>query len=353
MKIKKTRNQEVIAAIKLDRQSLKIAKAAAVLAARAGKDLRLVHVFEPEIAVPPTIDRDWFESYHGMAPGIYDERSFLFYAPDSYNELATDVRAADYFERAEADICGVAAQLSYFDIPIHTSVLVGNYPASILELSASHCGSLLVAGAEKKETGMFQLRLRDTFRLMAGSDLPVLIIPDSLEELDLGSDRPIRILVADDLSEHSLDAIRCLSDIIRNFNLLTNVLHNHVETLNTAALSLSPAFELVLWPGIEIKDRMINERHAFIKTRMINRSTGLRSSVESAGGEYHLELWHGNVANELKRASEVHKADITVFGKHHMFHSHPFSVGQMGYKKMMALDSAILVAPELGKEAHA
>ena len=127
----------------------------------------------------------------------------------------------------------------------------------------------------------------------------------------------------------------------------------HVEPVHTASMALSPEYELEIWPGIVVQDRLINDRHEHIKARMRNRSRTLRKVAVDYGGSYHLELWHGNVARELKRAVDVHEADISVFGKHHLLHLRPLALGQMGYKKMIRLNSAILVAPESGFETHA
>jgi nucleotide-binding universal stress UspA family protein len=356
MKIDPKGDQEFIAAIKFDDQSEQVAKSAAMLAARAGRPLRLVHVFEPSEAPLPVRERELFDSIPGEAAGIYDERSFVLTGPAGAatgRDGWPDGELEAAFEHAEAELRRLRELLPVADVPVATSVIVGVYPQALLELAASQRGALLVAGAEKTDPGLFQNRLRRTMRLMAGAAMPVLIVPDDGAGLATDSGRPLRVLVADDLSDSSRYAISNLTHMISSFHLTADILHIHVEPVNTAAMTLSPEYELEIWPGIVVQDRLINDRHEHIKTRMRNRSRTLRKVAVECGGSYHLELWHGNVSKELKRAVEVHEADISVFGKHHLLHLRPLALGQMGYKKMIGLNSAILVAPESGFESHA
>jgi hypothetical protein len=62
---------------------------------------------------------------------------------------------------------------------------------------------------------------------------------------------------------------------------------------------------------------------------------------------YQTAVAFGSPAEELKRIALAHKAQIMIFGRHHMLHKKSFALGKIPYQAMVEEQIATLVVPDL------
>jgi nucleotide-binding universal stress UspA family protein len=186
--------------------------------------------------------------------------------------------------------------------------------------------------------------MRRTARLMARTEVPVLVVPDTRKNTHPPNGM-IRFLIADDLAPSSLPAIKVVTDLVA-LGIRGDVLHLHVAPTPSAGHTADVDRSWEIWPGISIEDRLYNDHHEHLLDRLHARAEPLRSKLMARRGRYAAELWQGNVREEISRAAAIHQPDLTVFGRHHFLKRQPFSLGQMPFQSMLGLDSAVLVAPD-------
>jgi len=300
MKIDLSVNREILAVVTLDHAGLMVAKSAAALALKSQRRLRLVTVCD-------------------------------------------ESQISDKTESGTADALHQFGLFVDNGINVRSSVVDGRYPSALLELAAAHQSILMVVGQKAGSDDA----LNHTIELMAGASMPVLVIPDTVQNFICDESGLLHVLVADDLKESSQAAIECLTDFIHTLRLQVNVLHVHVEPVEVKTLALSPDFELNFWPELAVRERPVEIRYETIMKTLRLRSRHLADVVSECGGTYHAELWHGDVSVELNRAAQSHRASMIIFGKHHLVHKHPWAIGQMDYQKMLNLNRPIMMAPEL------
>lgn len=318
---------EIVAAIKFDRAAPAIVQAAQSLAAASGRRLRLVHVHSTEMPAYRFSHAEMSGSHVGPAPGMAtyvpalgDHAAFPEESPDSVLPSWSSP-----LELAREQLMHLAATVTTVTQAPQCDVLVGEFPDTLLEHAAGLDAALVVTGAATKDPGFLRTKLRHTYKLMARTALPVLVLPDALSRFQVGG-APMRILVADDLTEASRAALKATETLIGIVGRSVDVLHVHVETMSGP-------------------DHLAASRHATVLARLKARAEPLASEVEAAGGSYRTELWHGRVGEELSRAAQVSGADVTVFGQHHFLKKEKLALGQMPFGAMLAIGSAVLVAP--------
>lgn len=354
----------VVAAIKFDRAAPDLIRTAVALAERAGRPLRLVHVYSTDYPV--------YSSAYGLDAALYGFSSDVrreTYVPitgDShdYDEsgapprpYTSPVDLARIMLREYARI--YAADQGPGSGPhaeTLTDVVVGSFPETLVEYADDIRATLVVVGAAVRDPGFLRGRLKSTFRLMATAGAPVLVIKDSVADAlaatfddVLGHTghalRPLRLLIADDLTDASLPGLTAAERLLATLEVTADVLHLHVEAQPTVGFALSPDYELEFWPGLVIRERPVTEQHERLLARLRGRAHDLAQKVIAAGGRYQTQLWHGRVDDEICRAVAVHQADLTIFGQHRFFHRDPLTLGQMPFGSMLNVQSAVLVAP--------
>jgi nucleotide-binding universal stress UspA family protein len=350
---------EIVAAVDFDDRAGVIIQTAAQLSRLRGLPLRLVHAISPESL---GADEPWPEDLEGLSglewralarsssPGdLVDGISPL--AIDSVSSHVSNLALAEVRD-AERRLLELAQRFANESKNVRVEATFGYFPDTFLdwmsvptlEKAEDNKPVLFIVGAPTNKPGFMKNKLKPVQRLMAKSRVPVLVLSDQVSHLQL-SKRPLRLLVADDLSEDTQKVMVATKNLVTALGLPVEVQHIHVEPVATAGWALSPEYRLVVWPGISVEDRLINDHHEALKDQLRYRGKDLRAAVESLGGHYHIELWHGGVAEELQRAVQVLQADVSIFGQHHFLHRRPVGFGQMPFTSMLEVESAVLIAP--------
>jgi hypothetical protein len=143
-----------------------------------------------------------------------------------------------------------------------------------------------------------------------------------------------------------LPVFEAATSLVVDLGIAIDLTHLHVAPIPSVGFALSPAFQLAMWPSVEVRDRSVTDYHEHLKVRMHQRAAKLAAAIVDRGGVYQAELWHGNVAEEIARATETLAVDLSIFGQHRTLHKQPLALGQMPFDAMLRVGGAILVAPE-------
>jgi nucleotide-binding universal stress UspA family protein len=332
---------EIITAINFDDLAAGLVRVSAALAAASHRTLRLAHVFSPEYIGIADFYPDARERWEGRAERWDEGWAAPYLGPPGRYTVGRRVDPS--MDQAESYLSALAAAEAGSGVITHTTVLTGEFPDALADFAATSNASLLVVGAPVHRPGILKARLRPTLRLMATSPIPVLAVADPAAKLTL-QDKALRVLVADDLTPTSLPAIDAAAELLETVQAPVDVLHLHVEPLPPPGFNAAFDPELAVWPGISIKERLLDDHLEQLQNRLVMRGTPLATRAVATGGKYSAELWQGQVARELKRAVQMHGADLVVFGRHHFLHRQPLALGQMPFPSMLGLGSAVMVA---------
>ena len=335
---------EIVAAVKLDAQAPAILATAANLCRMSGRSLRLIHVHSADYPAYANA----FHEIRGLMPlGLDDfsiERETLALTVETEGtKMRADIFDTD-LDLTERWLRELGKTLVPRHVSTRTSVLVGNFPDTLIEHTTKGCTSLVVVGAARKRPGLMHAKVRQTYRLMARSAVPVLVLPDAGAPLAFGKGS-LRMLLADDLTPDSVPALEAAAALTELAGQPCEVLHIHVEPLASGSVALSPDFELEIWPAPALQERLSRDWRAGFERQLASRGRCLRGKTLVRGGRYTTQLWHGAVAEEIARAAAAHAADIVIFGAHHFLHRHRLTLGHMSFAAMLEVGSAILVAP--------
>jgi hypothetical protein len=337
----RTNQGEIITSINFDDLAAGLVRVSAALAAATHRSLRLVHVFSPEYLGIADFYPDARERWEGRSERWDEGWTASYLGPPGRYAVGRQVDPS--MDQAEEYLSTLAAAEAASGVITHTTVLSGEFPDALAAFAATSHASLLVVGAPMHRPGILKARLRPTLHLMAKSKVPVLAVADPAAKLLL-QERALRLLVADDLTQASVPAIVAASELLETVETPVDVLHLHVEPVPPPGFNAAFDPELSVWPGISIKERLMDDHLEQLQNRLAMRGTPLATRAAATGGSYAAELWQGNVARELKRAVQVHHADLVVFGRHHFIHRQPLGLGQMPFPTMLGLGSSIMVA---------
>ncbi len=316
---------EILVAVKFDAATEALVDLAQRLADTSKQSLRLVHVLSRDLPLHlPTREKGTSQSF--MSDSLVDTENLTGRLESAHRRLS---------DLASRKLKGL--------VRFGTEVLIGEFPDALTEYSVARSATLVITGATRSQPGLLKSRLRRTCRLMAKTDVPVLVVPES-SKTSHPPDGLTRFLIADDLSPSALPAIKVVADLV-NLGIRGDVLHLHVAPTPTPGQSGSHDRSWEIWPGISVADRLYNDHHDQLLDLLHSRAEGLRLKLTARRGRYVAELWQGNVREEISRATAIHQPDLTVFGRHHFLKRQPFSLGQMSFASMLGLDSAVLVAP--------
>jgi nucleotide-binding universal stress UspA family protein len=298
------RLRPIIAAVRIDRSPSPVMRAALWLAKRRHLPVRMTYVFNP------------------ATPG-----------------------AITQFAAVRARLEEKAKTYSLTGVSITVDALLADYPTGLWEHAAEVDAALIVVGAHGGSSGFLNTNLRPVFQLLAHAAMPVLVLPD-LTPRPRRRERPLRVLLADEMSAGTTPVIAAATRLVEALELPIELMHLHVAAVPAVGFALSPDYQLDVWPGLSVSERLVSDHHEHLKQTMRTRAVALERALRTAGGQYRAELWHGHVADEIARAVQTLEPDITVFGRHQLIHRKPLALGQMPFDAMLKLNGAILVAPQ-------
>lgn len=306
---------KIIVATKFDEAFANLKKDAEAIAGRTGMSLKFVHAIES--ASGSTSNRAL-----ANIPKIQN----IFEAVEESRQLKAEQRLKELIGSDDAGI----------------SVLSGDTVGAIIAESVVSRAALIMVSANSDTYKFVPKGFSTALRLMAYSDIPVLVSPRS-GVYNLKKDR-IKMLIADDLSDECQDVVISAFDVARALGR-TDVLHLHTCTLADDQIKgwiddLSPENRDIRGTAdISLAIRKNQE------SALTSRAPERIPLLEARGCTYRNEVVSGDALDQITRAADKYEADIIVFGRHKTIHKKTFSIGKVPFYAMLQQNRLIMIVP--------
>lgn len=303
--------------------------AAMALGRRMACHLRLVHV------VSPSYPLVWSAGIDQLIPNV-----------NLAEEITEQAR-----RNAEAGLEAAKKACLTASLQATTHVLVGSAVETISADAVASGAGLILCSSVLRPTRWIPRGLSVPLGLMAQGGTAVLVV--GAEGPFATSGTAPHVVVADDLGDGGLDALTGGAEFALATGA-TSLTHLHVSALDseTVALTLqniAASGRLRSDPRVVAGDlhktmleataRQLKER----QSRLASSGTALMTNKIAINTEVRV----GNPGEEINQVVEKQRADgapvVAVFGRHHVFHRKPFTLGQMPYWEMLANKAAVLV----------
>lgn len=227
------------------------------------------------------------------------------------------------------------------------SVLLGDPTFVLLNEAKDKNASLIMVGTGDLKANRLMKEFSTAISIAAQSTIPVMITGGSDE--NLFKKDSVSYLLADDLTDHSLSAVKELlpfTQIIKASNLHHVHVHGGLfDNVHDSIIEFMAKNWKALNPDDPSPEAMLLAEQKNRHDALNKRGEQLKESVTSKGGIYQSHFLLGNPKNELHDFIKENDLDILVFGRHKLAHLKPFSVGKVPLRSVIEENKVILVLP--------
>jgi len=224
---------------------------------------------------------------------------------------------------------------------VESAVLGGDIATALAADAEAEEVEMVLIGARKGPMSATSLGFSTAISLIMEAPCPIMVLNESAR-LDFAK-RPLRLVVADDLSESSLPAVRFSLSLAERLHEAV-VYHVHVETFGELTRTTKDLVNSVGEKPVTLES--LEHRYRETEQVMRERAGGMAQALETHGKAYHLEIVSGQVVDELEKTACSARADLAIFGQHEVFHKKPLHVGQVPFKAMLSQSRAVVVVPQ-------
>lgn len=322
------RRKAIVVGVSLDQREEPVIQSAAALARKLESPLELVHATQPIF------------NYMGAGDVVVNP----YYGYDRVINDMEDEEARKSLERIRQTLPS--------DLPVGLHV-VRDYTSEALTTIANevHAG-LIISGMGQRGGNSLLEGISTAFSLAAHAEIPVLILP--LDRVMNFADEA-RMLVADNMEVEGRRALEAAIQMAIELNA-SAICHVHVhklstdevnhmvdklrEAMNLGRIPLNPDFSTTTYTE-EMRSKIADE----LQTRF--RSL---PGADTVAPRYQALVSFGKPVDELHKTTELHKPQLLVFGRHHLFHRQRFSLGKIPYDAMMVEGVATMIVPDTGTD---
>lgn len=228
-----------------------------------------------------------------------------------------------------------------------SEVLTGN-PAQIIAAEATaKNATLILTGANPGSHRFIPKGLSTALSLMGHANTPVMVMAAGCK-LNF-SKEPFRILVADDLRETSLPALKLVTALAAMIptaeimqvhvngltrDTLISGLETAAATSHSAPITIGTVEEIFTMMMHNIESKMEERMNSVTSKSLSRTSPDIRRTVRT-----------GPVNEEMQKVLADYPADLLVYGRHQTFHHKPFSVGQVPFHSILSLHRPVVITP--------
>lgn len=231
-------------------------------------------------------------------------------------------------------------------IEVDTKVLSGRAPEVLMAEATAQEAAMIIVGADA-EPDAFGIRHFSTASSLTNqSTTPVLVIPSGSK---ISASEP-KVLVADDLNEHSLPGLYFASQLAMGasqYQLIHFYAHDEDESaLEQTGKAMLEAMTAGTLPfDADIKELGLKE---VVKKRvgekMDHRLGTVKGLLTASGGQYTRRVEFGDASQALITAFKELKPTILVMGRHKTFHFKPFGFGRVPLENLLEQRIPVVVA---------
>jgi nucleotide-binding universal stress UspA family protein len=234
------------------------------------------------------------------------------------------------------------------DLLVTTKVMSG-YPPQILEAEAvSSDADLVVIGANKGRYSMFPNMLSTALELSSSSPKSTMIIPPGTKSH--WNEGPWRVLVADDLEEHSQPAIHMGNALCGKTDSF-EFHHFHAHRVGKKMLRETADRILSFMSQKRIpfdeqfsQDNYLNQIQTEIENKMSERMGDGEIELTNLGGRYHSHIRYGKVKDSMEEVINEVFPHMIILGRHEAFHRKPFGIGKLPFHALAHSEIPIIIA---------
>lgn len=246
-------------------------------------------------------------------------------------------------------LIGLQASFSE-NFKVSVSIRTGKVEQELLLVAKEKNAALILIETKSAHIGALERSFSIAANLLNSSPVPVLVVQSGAKVQKI-VDNGVRILLADDLKETSLNAVRecfSLASSVGN-TLKTKVMHVHVHSRSSF---LNIAKEV--WQTIKSKlalpehleqeallDKESSEKLLLLEQRVVP----YKSKIEEAKCEYLAKIITGQDGESFEDIAIRFDADLIIFGRHRTIPLNPLPLGGMAFQSMLASQRPILVCP--------
>jgi nucleotide-binding universal stress UspA family protein len=230
------------------------------------------------------------------------------------------------------------------------NVVLGQ-PSQVLEADAVASSSQLIMVSAAK-LNVAQKFLPDGFStalsLLGSSSVPVVVVPEGVQVFKKAG--PLKVLVADDLQDHSLDALHQGISMVHGVGPaelhhvhiceasekeLAGMANKVLDLMNRGDIPIDKNFSIDSFAG-----RVEENTKANLSKRLGAASLLFADKEDS----YHQHVYFGDASEAFSKVVAEIDPDIVIFGRHQLIHRKPWGLGKMPFSAMLSLHKPIMVA---------
>lgn len=320
------RRKAIVVGVSLDKKDEVLVQSAAALARRLESPLELVHATQPIF------------NYMGAGDVVVNP----YYG---YDRVINDLEDEEARKGLEQFRQSLPADLQ---VGLH---VVRDYTSEALTTIASEVhAALIITGMGQRAGSSLLEGMATAFSLASHAEVPVLILPLG-RPMDF-TDQP-RMLVADNMENEGRRALEAAIQMAIELHC-SAICHVHVhklsskevqhmvdkvrEAMNLGRIPLNPEFSTTTYTE-QIRARIAEELQARFRSV---------PGADTVAPHYQALVSFGKPVEELHKTTQLHKPQLLVFGRHHLFHRERFSLGKIPYDAMMEEGVATMIVPDTG-----
>lgn len=222
---------------------------------------------------------------------------------------------------------------------ISTYASIGLPAQEVLRHTKDHGGDLVVCLSRHRSYTLFPKGFSTVLSLMDELEVPILVFPLDCKT-DLSRDR-LKMMIADDLTDHSKNAVRYgywLASRLTHCNIshvhVSPVKRNEIEYFTNA---VQEAMNLGRIPQNSdfSYSKVVDMTEKKIRKQLAGNRREYDFKLEETGCQTKENVLFGDVCEELNHTIHENDFDFLVFGQHHFLHKKPLSLGKVPFSTMI------------------
>lgn len=320
----------VVVALGFDERTPDLVSSAQVLSQKFGMAIHFVHAIEP-----PVYDVMAIETPAVVAlPLVVQE------------ELARVTRERE--EKMNAVIRGC----SQSGFVVSGLCIEGDSVRTIINEAIRQRANLILTANNLRSDGFFPIGLSTSLSLLHDAPLPVLVLGKTKLSF---STQPFKILIADDLTDGSLEAAQKayeMASLVPGSKVRQVHVHGDLrESLRDAWRDLRGKLPFLESSESNPDSLWVQEYEARL-AQLRQHGMPWRRRAEDQGVSIENDVRCGSIEKELTHSIDDFKPDIVCFGRHRLLKARPFLVGRVPGRVMLKEQRTVLLVPP-AKELYA
>jgi nucleotide-binding universal stress UspA family protein len=281
---------------------------------------------------------------HAIEPPVYDVMAIETPAVVALPLVVQEEMARVAREREEK-MNALIRQSTQSGCPTTGVCVEGDPIRTLINEAVRLRANLILTANNLKSDGFFPLGLSTSISLMHDAPLPVMVLGKTNITF---SQKPFKILIADDLTEGSSEAAQKafeFASLIPGSKIRQVHVHGDLrETLRDTWRDMRSKLPFFDSQEAHPDSYWIQEHEARL-THLKRHGLPWRRRAETAGVQIENDIRMGAVEKELAQSIQDFKPDIVFFGRHRLLKTRPFLIGRVPGRIMLKDQYTVVLIP--------